>query len=145
VVVEWCEARALSVDFCVHKDGTYYADKKLIKLSARASAKVQFHALLHECGHYLINENHSNHRYILEDSAEAAKRSLKGRLHVFDEEFEAWHRGWKLALRTGTLTKDDKIEFDRIRTDFLRTYLGWIKTPEEYVDEDDDHEAVRRR
>ena len=55
----------------------------------------------------------------------AVNRTAHHRLDILEEEFEAWHRGWKLALRIGSLVEADKMEYDKTRTQMLFTYVKW--------------------
>jgi hypothetical protein len=143
VVVEWCEARSLTVTFCKRSGGIYYTADKEIKVSGRASPKHQLHILLHECGHHLIGSKDKYERYGMGygNQDPDVKRSFHHRIDIVDEEFEAWHRGWKLARRLGALTKKDKAAFDRTRVAMLRTYLLWATKAPGYEKYDDPAEA----
>jgi len=149
VVVEWCESRSLIVTFCKRGGGIYYSADKEIKISGRASPKHQLHILLHECGHHLIGIKDKHERYGMGYAVTESndKKTFHHRIDIVDEEFEAWHRGWKLALRLGALNKFDKPGFDKTRILMLRTYLLWAtKSPgyEKYDDPsgEDDNETV---
>lgn len=131
VVVEWCAARSLSVDFVKKSGGFYHPVDKKITLSGRAAPRRQLYLLLHECGHCLIGDDKLKHErygmgYPMIDEP-GVNRSLHHRLDILEEEFEAWHRGWRLALRLKILDESDKPGFDELRTKFLLTYVRWVK------------------
>lgn len=127
VVVEWCEARSLTVEFRNQHGGVYYPAYGRITISERASPKLQLHYLLHECGHHLIGPKKKGERfgmgYGLED--DRLLRSPHHKLDVIEEEFEAWHRGWKLARKLKILRDQDRVGYDDTRVKMLRTYIDW--------------------
>lgn len=128
VVVEWCRARTLTVTFCKKAGGMYYTADKEIKISGRASPARQLHLLLHECGHCLIGSKEKDERFGMgygRHDDPKVNRTAHHRLDILEEEFEAWHRGWKLALRLGALTEADKEAYDKTRTRLLYTYVQW--------------------
>ena len=56
------------------------------------------------------------------------KRTFHHRMSCLEEEIEAWHRGWKLAVRLGlSVTRE---EFDVVRLDCLKSYVRWTLQPE---------------
>ena len=128
VVVEWCSARSLTVTFCKKAGGMYYTDDKEIKISGRASPQRQLHLLLHECGHCLIGDKEKDERFGMGYSRsddQKVNRTAHHRLDILEEEFEAWHRGWKLAVRIGALGETDKTDYDKTRTQMIFTYVRW--------------------
>lgn len=133
VVVEWCDARGLKVNFARRHGGIYYVGRKEILISSRASPKVQLHYLLHECGHHLIKPDKSG-RYSMgyENSDPKAQNRINHRIDVVDEEFEAWHRGWKLALRLGIMESEEKEDYDVTRVKMLHSYLLWATKAKGY-------------
>jgi hypothetical protein len=128
VVVEWCKARSLKISFTKKAGGVYYTSDKEIKISGRASPRRQLHLLLHECGHCLIGEKEKDERFGMGYTSHddpGVSRTVHHRLDILEEEFEAWHRGWKLALRIGALKKKDKKDYDATRIRSLYTYVRW--------------------
>jgi hypothetical protein len=128
VVVEWCGARSLTVQFTGRSGGVLCTDDNEILVSARASPKSQVHIILHECGHYLIGKKESDKRYAMgyaKSSNNNVKRTCLHRLDILEEEFEAWYRAWSLALRIGIMTDDDRPSFDKERILYLKTYVRW--------------------
>ena len=129
-VVNWCKARSLKVKFCRMNDrsgGSCCLASRLITVTSRASLKYQLHVLLHECGHYLIEQHGINGKF--DDPRQGRDlsevTSLNDKLDIIYVELEAWHRGWKLALRIGALAPEDKATFDGLKADMMRTYLKW--------------------
>lgn len=127
VVVEWCEARSLVVEFRKQHGGVYYTSQGRITISDGASPKLQLHYLLHECGHHLIGPKRRGERfgmgYGLDD--ERLLRSPHHKLDVIEEEFEAWHRGWNLGRKLRIVTRKDRVCYDDTRIKMLRTYIDW--------------------
>ena len=82
--------------------------------------------LLHECGHHLIGMKEHHERFgqgypLGNDPAVAKTKAHK--VACLEEEFEAWHRGWKLARRLGlAITRSD---FDELRIECLKSYIDW--------------------
>lgn len=126
-IIKWCESRGLSVTFSKKSGGVYYTAQKEITINARAGAKQQLFLLLHECGHHLIGNAERHERYGMGYSVTdvTTRRTYHHRIDILEEEFEAWHRGWKLALRLGVLSTEDKVIFDKVRIRYLRSYLLW--------------------
>lgn len=127
VVVEWCEARSLTVNFCRRGGGIYYTADKQIKVSGRASPRSQVHILLHECGHFLIGTKDRKDRYQKGYAAvdPNVRKSTIHRIDILDEEFEAWHRAWRLGLKLGALRESDREHFDLTRVSMLNSYILW--------------------
>ena len=126
VVVEWAEARTLTVNFTKEGDGKYSPSDKEITVSGRASPATQLHVILHECGHHLVGNDEKRERfgrgYANTDADN--KKTLRHRLDVLEEEFEAWNRGKKLATRLGVPL--DKMAYDRTRDRMLKSYADWV-------------------
>lgn len=139
-LIQWCESKGLSVVFSKKSGGIYYTDQKEIMINARASARQQLYLLLHECGHHLIGSVERHERYGMGYSSsddKTSRRTYHHRIDILEEEFEAWHRGWKLALRLGVLSTHDKIQFDKVRIRYLRGYLLWASKAPGYEKYDD--------
>ena len=125
-VVAWCRTRGVSVLFGRKQNGVYDTGTKTIVISASARPLRQVIYLLHECGHHLIGDEDHHGRFNAGypmASDPAAERSFKHRLACLEEEMEAWHRGWKLAMRLSLATTRE--QYDEIREECLRTYVGW--------------------
>lgn len=147
VLVDWCNARSIEINFCKREGGIYYPEDKRIKISGRLSPERQFFFLLHECGHHLIGDKEKNERFGMgysQDDA-AAVRTFHHRVDIVDEELEAWNRGFKLAKRLKL--RINKERFDNTRVEMLKTYFKWALRVDGYGgkeddDDDDDEEAV---
>ena len=133
-VVGWCDARGLKVTFSRKGGGIYYPVRKEICISSQASPKTQLYLLLHECGHHLINPDNKFGRYSkgYDSSDPEVTKTVHHRLDVLEEEFEAWHRGWKLACRLKVMEPEEKEEYDKLRIKMLKSYLLWATKAKGY-------------
>lgn len=140
-LVSWCLDRGIDVNFCKHEGGIYYPENKRIKINGRLQPEKQVFFLLHECGHHLIGDKEKHERFGMGYSQDdvSVKRTFHHRCDIVDEEFEAWHRGFKLAKRLRLTI--DKERFDRTRAKMLKTYFKWSLRIDGYG-KDDDEEAV---
>lgn len=141
-LVDWCVERGIVVKFVRRGGGVYYPDARQIKISGRMRPKQQLHFLLHECGHHLIGDRDKRERFGMgynQVSHPNIKRTLHHRVDIVDEEFEAWHRGWKLAVRLEL--RINKADFDRTRTEMLKTYMKWALKVDGYGDSTDDDDV----
>lgn len=144
-LVGWCAERGIEVKFCRRSGGIYYTNDKRIKINGRLLPERQVFFLLHECGHHLIGDKEKHERFGMGYSQEDpnVKRTFHHRCDIVDEEFEAWHRGFRLAKRLKL--KINKERFDRTRAKMLQTYFKWAVKAGGYgkdEDEDDDEETV---
>ena len=125
-VVGWCASKGIQVLLAKKANGVYEPNSKIITLSCRAAPEKMLHYLLHECGHHLIGMEEHHERFgkgYPRGGDPKAELSFEHRLACLEEEAEAWHRGWKLARRLGI--EAEREEFDRTRTDCLRSYVSW--------------------
>lgn len=145
-LVDWCRAKGVEVNFCKREGGIYYPEQKSIKISGRLAPEKQFFFLLHECGHHLIGDKEKHERFGMGYPREHdpnVKRTFHHRCDIVDEEFEAWHRGFKLARRLHL--RIDKERFDKTRSEMLKSYFKWALRVDGYGkndDDDDDEETV---
>ena len=63
-----------------------------------------FYTLLHECGHYLLNETIESFKethpmYPSEVDDKRIEKSTAYRVCILSEELMGWERGWRLAKR----------------------------------------------
>lgn len=135
-LVSWCGERKIKVDFAKKVGATYYPHDKEVKVSSRLAPPRQVVYLLHECGHHLIGLKELNERYQLGYTTEdpSVKRTFPHRLAVLEEEFEAWHRGWKLVQRLGLNV--DRSLFDEVRQECLKSYIKWSLRPGKGAEEE---------
>lgn len=125
-VVAWCAGRSIDVHIAKKANGMYEPDKRLITLSGRASPEKMLHYLLHECGHHLIGMEEHHERFgngYPQGGQPRIENSYAHRMACLEEEFEAWHRGWKLAKRLKLQV--DRESFDKTRLDCLKSYVEW--------------------
>ena len=121
-VIEWCNKRSLVVEFTNGSDGKYDSAEQKIEINGRSLPETQFYWLIHECGHFLI-DNSGTGRTIFAATSPTDQRSLTTRIAYVDEEFEAWKRGRRLAERLGIFINQQR--FDQHRARALATYLRW--------------------
>lgn len=130
-VLEWTDKKQIIVDF-YYKDGSkYFIDSKTIQICNRSKFEIQLYSLLHECGHYLIDESALKnpktyfekfpHGYLSGKSED--KDSIQYKISILAEEIEAWNRGFSLSQRLG-IKLNDKI-FERDKNRALKSYIQW--------------------
>ena len=125
-VVAWAESKGMSVALAKRVSAAYDPNSKLITISGSASPERMLHYLLHECGHHLIGMEEAHERFgkgYPRIGSRGVVNSMAHRIACLEEEFEAWHRGWKLAKRLEL--EVDRQEFDRTRTECLKSYIAW--------------------
>lgn len=120
----------------------YEIELKRITVCGRLSPERQLFNLAHECGHYLIGRPRPGGRFDAGWHVEGsgARRSTLHRVDVVDEELGAWARGLRLLQRL-KVTVDMK-RYNRVRAEYVRTYLKWALKVDGYGtklnSEDDD-------
>jgi len=115
-LIEWTNKKGYDIefDYCVHDE--FRADDRMITISTRQGRENQLYAILHECGHLILqnNENLYNQKY--PSSAKMAyftsnkklERSPKYKVDVLTEEIDAWRKGKDLAKRLEIYIDEDK-------------------------------------
>lgn len=123
VVAAWLEKR--KIDLRIKKINTAEFDDEdmVIDLSGGLTREKQLVVLLHECGHVLIGKPKRTERYGMSKILDGERCTFRHRIDVVDEEFEAWHRGWKLARRLHVVVNRDLWESTKLWA--LTTYLKW--------------------
>lgn len=127
-LIDWCDNRKIKVEFGRHSDD-YNEATRSIRISSRSNPEKQLCALLHECGHYLVDACSSDRKKRRRWSQgyanrkPGASRENRYRIEVVDEEFEAWDRGEMLASRLNLLI--DKKHFHAFKARSLMTYFRW--------------------
>ena len=135
VVVEWCQARALTVDFS-GSGGTFDPETKEICVSARALPDNQLYMLLHEVGHYLIDVCGSSRSKTSKGyTTNETDKSIHYKVDLIDEEYDAWERGRKLALRLNL--KIDEKRFNDYKVRSIKTYFHWAVDKDNTYDIDE--------
>jgi hypothetical protein len=126
-VIGWCNMKGIDVSFGRKVGAAYDATDKTVSMAGRMSPEKQLYMLLHECGHHLIGFDEGDERFgkgypFVEDPK--YNTTFQHRFACFEEEIEAWNRGWRLGKRLGLeLPRED---FDKVRLDCLRSYTRWI-------------------
>lgn len=128
-VVEWCAFKGIRVFFGKKPGGTYDTGSKTIMIVGRAAPEKQLYYLLHECGHHLIGYKEHDERFGMgypKAGDPDHNDTFRHRFACFEEEIEAWNRGWRLAKRLRLRIKRE--DFDRIRLICLRSYIQWVSS-----------------
>lgn len=127
-LIEYARDRRLEVELSPSARDMFWPDQKLITIRSTQSKANQVFALMHELGHFLIEEagresrEHQWPRGYVAQSHSTAK-SLVARVDIVREEVEAWDRGQRLAERLGVMF--DRVAFDRSRASALGKYFVW--------------------
>lgn len=130
-VLEWTDKRQIIVDF-YYKDGSkYFIDSKSIQICNRSKYEIQLYSLLHECGHYLIDEAATKnpktyfekYPYGYLSGKVKCEDSIQHKVSILAEEIEAWNRGHALSQRLGIKLNEIKFERDKVKA--LKTYIKW--------------------
>lgn len=130
-LIEWCSSRKVAVHF---KDDSskFVVDERIIIINKRKNVTGKLHTLLHECGHFLIeqakekntrvyNVKFGNGYEFFDDSKK--NKTVTHKIDVLSEEIEAWNRGYSLALRLNLNL--DKESFDKDKASAIKTYAFW--------------------
>jgi len=124
-VVAWCNLRNIRVEFSTIEDGVYYKEERLICINKTEPLTDQLYTLLHECGHVLISDKSKTTEFRFRHGYGVTSRVIKKRfIHqcdIIEEEFEAWHRGRKLATKLGIKIND--VAFSNFKASCLQTYI----------------------
>jgi hypothetical protein len=134
-VIMWCARRGIKVEFSNQRDaGVFSSEEKTIYVNSAQNYENQLFVLLHESGHLLIGSEKADahHRFKLgypSSSDPALKGKFIHRCAILEEEFEAWHRGRKLAKK---LELDlDETRWSALKAKFLKSYIRWsLKDPD---------------
>ena len=126
-IIKWCLSRCITVSFTKRFAGIYDDEIKSIEIASNANRLKQLIYLLHECGHYLVSEAHDTDRFphVMTSDVDAEKlsKTFHYKVSSLEEEFEAWHRGWRLARRLKL--KLTRKQFDKVRLECLKSYIHW--------------------
>lgn len=126
-LTNWCASKSLSVEFKRIPNGIFDRNSSSIAIASNAKPLRQVAYLLHECGHYLVSlisdeDDRFKMGYPLGEGF-TSERGFVHKLACIEEEFEAWHRGWKLACRLDLNIRRE--QFDDVRRDCLKSYIQW--------------------
>ncbi len=134
-LVLWCKKFGYTVDFGWNVESSLHPDgiNNVIQINMSSGPECALHTLLHECGHFLSSKRRDykkryKYGYALTISSNLKlKRKKKTDVHKFsilEEEFEAWHLGWRLSERLGM--KIRKETYIQRKCKALRTYVEWV-------------------
>lgn len=127
-IVEWCNGKGIKTQFQKCNNAVFDKDTMTISIASSIRPLRQVFYLLHECGHYMIsntagNDDRFKMGYRLGEGF-TTEFSFPHKLACVEEEFEAWHRGWRLSQRLNLNIRRD--QFDAVRRSCLKTYLVWV-------------------
>lgn len=130
-VIDWCSTKKITVFFTRDRN-KYLPEDKVIVINKTQNTTKKLLILLHECGHYLIDQskdkNSTNYNkkygngYDFSDDNKKNK-TITHKIDILSEEIEAWNRGYSLALRLKLSIDKDK--FDREKATSVKTYAFW--------------------
>lgn len=125
-IIDWCYEHRLDVEFTSKQNGLYDSETRKISIASTAGPLRQVVYLLHECGHFLLEKNVEDPRYVngYPMINEVKRESFRNRLACLEEELEAWHRGWNLSERLQL--NIDREDFDVIRVECVKSYCDWV-------------------
>jgi hypothetical protein len=135
-VIRWAGGRGVSVAFTNRRDaGVFSPDDKTIYINSTQTFERQLFVLLHECGHLLVGSERpgAHHRFKL-GYPSSDDPNLRGkfihRCAVLEEEFEAWHRGHRLAKKLGIEIAEDR--WAELKATFIKSYIKWTMKHDDY-------------
>lgn len=136
VIVEWINHRGIKVEFTnSHAGGIYSTGEKTIYVNSTQTFEHQLFVLLHESGHLLIGftDPSTPHRFRLgypSSNDPALKGKFIHRCAILEEEFEAWHRGRRLAKKLGINIDDNS--WSELKSQFIKSYIKWSLRHDDY-------------
>lgn len=154
-LIAWLKRRGIKVTFEPEsKGGLWFRNKRTIRINVRSRPREQYHILLHECGHIIVDLStaaHTEGKYAcgyeqVSDLKDPKQRKInvtfKHRIDVIAEEIDAWHAGKKLANRLDLVLDQDAYDSSRARA--LKTYVKWSlrRDADEPDDDNDDEEPT---
>lgn len=125
-VVDWCASRGYKVVLTKVATGLFVQENKTIKLNHSLLPEKMLFILLHECGHLLIGSSEKTERFSMGYHMQEDKdvnETFHHKCDIVEEEYEAWHRGYKLSKRLKLFI--DKQRYDSVRVEMLRSYMEW--------------------
>lgn len=134
-LVGWCARRGVAVEFTNRRDaGVFSSEEKTIFINSAQTYENQLFILLHESGHLLVGSEKpgAQIRFKLgypSTHDPALRGKFLHRCAILEEEFEAWHRGHKLAKKLEI--EIDEERWSLLKAKFLKSYIRWsIKDPD---------------
>lgn len=128
-VVEWARGRDITIDFIKVSVARFHSTTRRVEVSTHLPVESQLHVMLHELGHFLIEEDGEvqvirrfPNGYVKINN-DLPGRGVLHKVDVVAEEFEAWERGRRLAEDLQIAL--DRQAFDETRAKYLQSYFKW--------------------
>ena len=130
-LLEWIKKKGYSLeeaDECL-----YDPSKKIIYINKRLRSRNKLYSTLHECGHFLVQQNTSSYEKRYKSQVEGLFdkrrcRSLRWRIEFLKEEYDAWDRGYRLAKRLKIPISTER--YYDYASKCLATYCRWVTDKE---------------
>ena len=125
-LVLWIESKGyIVIEECRSADYILFEDKEIF-INSQYKWENKLYTLLHECGHYLLNETKDTflEMYPVYPPAIVDKRvvnSLAYKVSILSLELKAWERGWRLAKRLNLII--DQKNYHKSMVEALWTYV----------------------
>lgn len=138
VVISWAARRGITVAFSsLREAGVFSSEEKTIFINSTQRYENQLFILLHECGHILVGSEKSgaHHRFKLGYPATydpGLKDKFIHRCAILEEEFEAWHRGRRLAKKLEIEINDER--WSTLKASMLKSYIKWSLKHQDFED-----------
>ena len=133
-VVGWAEEHNILVLFSGREETAFYSkglvfkheDTDIITVNSVRRAEIQLFYILHECGHFLVEECGSARIKETASYEENKPKHLSKliKVKIIEEELEAWWRGSKLAERLHINL--DQQKFDEEKAKCIISYMKWF-------------------
>lgn len=128
---DWVNKKGWELQFDKYLYDSANEFEKTITICSRFGLEKQLFSLLHECGHLLIRKNLKRFKenYPIQARSEAIgknkqlERTKKYKIDIVSEEYEAWHRGLKLAKKLN-LRINEKKYFEHM-SECIYSYFEW--------------------
>jgi hypothetical protein len=133
-LASWLEKRKIPLVIKKMTGGEYNDVDRVVSLSGRISREKQLIFLIHECGHVLVGKPKRDERFGMAEIKIGERCTFRHKLDVIEEEFEAWHRGKKLARRLNI--EYDKVLLEQEKQSALVSYIKWANGEEGFNDGD---------
>ena len=122
----WVESKHYTVKEMKGVEDCIVFEDRVIYINSRCKIENMFYTLLHECGHYLLNETKESFKethphYPSEIDDKRIEKSTAYKVCILSEELKAWERGWRLAKRLH-LTVDQE-SYHKCMTEALWSYV----------------------
>lgn len=128
-VIDWAKTREITIEFIKISIARFHSGTRRVEVSTHLPVETQLHVLLHELGHFLIEEDGETsmlHRFpngYYKVTNDLPGRGILHKVDVIAEEFEAWERGRRLAEDLGVAL--ERSSYDQTRARYLQSYFKW--------------------